>query len=133
MRARIHSSHAVQVRLADSRERMGCSYVISVLGAIRVTHIGIVLKDNNKVASAKQPSVQFSTLSELVRASDWWRDEQGCVPFSTCLCPCRHVHAHSLPLSQAPNRSTTPSTRAWTERFCGAPLCQMQRSCLWRM
>eukprot|EP00048_Salpingoeca_helianthica_P014685 m.222996 g.222996 ORF g.222996 m.222996 type:complete len:372 (+) comp16147_c0_seq1:193-1308(+) len=54
------------VRLADSRERMGCSYVISVLGAIRVTHIGIVLKDNNKLASAKQPSIQFSTLSELI-------------------------------------------------------------------
>lgn len=54
------------VRLADAQEKRSYAYCISVLGAVRVLHIGVARQSNNLFVNVKAPSMPFVTLSDLV-------------------------------------------------------------------
>lgn len=54
------------VRLADAQEKRSYAYCISVLGAVRVLHIGVARQSNNVFVNVKQPTLQFPTLSDVI-------------------------------------------------------------------
>lgn len=54
------------VRVADAGERSSYAYAISVLGAVRVLHIGVARQRNNLFVNVKHPQMHFATLSDVI-------------------------------------------------------------------